>query len=214
MKKLILILGGISVVLFGVVFVLYKNNQSANSEVVDIFKEDDSASEEEDIADKEISTKVYVDIKGMVVNPGVYEVDSKARVSDVIELAGGLLSGADTSLINLAKIVADEMTIVVYSSEEAREKYLEELCNCRDIVPKNDALVEAKDDDREREEKVNINTAIESELTKVDGIGEAKAKAIIDYREKNGNFKTIDDIKNVSGIGDALFEKIKAYITV
>ena len=67
---------------------------------------------------KEETSKVVVDIKGMVTNPGVYEVDSTMRVNDVILLAGGLIEGADTSLINLAKIVTDEMTIIIYSNEE------------------------------------------------------------------------------------------------
>lgn len=216
MKKIFWIFFGISLVLGAVIYVLYKNNENDNEEVVDIFKEkeeknddnDDSKSEEEEKS----TSKVVVDIKGMVVNPGVYEVDSTARVNDVIILAGGLLEGADTSLINLAKIVSDEMTIIIYTNEEAREKYKEELCICDFELVKNDACV--SDSDEEEDNLVNINTCTIEELMEVKGIGKVKAEAIIKYREDNGNFSTIEDIMKVSGIGESLFEKIKEYIKV
>ena len=108
MKKIILILIGIAVVLFGVILVIYKNNESSNGEVIDIFKEETEEVIEEPSSDENKEetneNKVVVDIKGMVANPGVYEVDTTFRVNDVITLAGGLKEGADTSLINLAKI--------------------------------------------------------------------------------------------------------------
>ena len=157
------------------------------------------------------TTKVIVDIKGMVVNPGVYEVDSTSRVNDVISLAGGLLEGADTSKINLAKVVEDEMTIIIYSTEEVLEKFREENCVCEKCNITNDACISSTATDNQL---ININTADEKELQNINGVGEAKAKAIIEYREENGLFTTIEDIKNVPGIGDSLFEKIKTYITI
>lgn len=214
MKKIILILIGISMILSGVIFVLYKNNQSKNEEVIDIFKEKDEEEVEikEETLLEEQSKKVFVDIKGMVASPGVYEVDSASRVNDVIALAGGLLEGADTSYINLAKIVTDEMTIIINSKEEILEKYKEEvcICNCPEIT--NDACIE--NNTSTDNEIININTASKEDLTKVPGIGDSKAEAIIKYREENGPFTTTEDIKKVSGIGDSLFEEIKAYITI
>ena len=125
MKKIIFILIGVSFILGGVIFVLYKNNYSKSDDVTDIFKEKDDGNtdnEKEDIEElKDDTNTVIVDIKGMVVNPGVYEVPSSFRVNDVIETAGGLLDGADTSKINLAKVVSDEMTIIIYSNEEIIE---------------------------------------------------------------------------------------------
>lgn len=222
LKKIFLILFGISIVLIGVIFVLYKNNQSMNEEVIDIFKDEE---EKEDISTESLEeetseiekniNKVVVDIKGMVASPGVYEVDSSARVNDVIEIAGGLIEGADTSMINLAKIVSDEMTIIIYSSEEILEKYKNEVCvcDCPEII--NDACIDSDTDNSNvNNELVNINTASKDELMTIPGIGESKADTIIKYREENGNFKSIEDIKNVSGIGESLFEKIKDYITV
>lgn len=215
MKRIFWIFLGISLVLGVVIYVLYKNSESSNEEVLDIFKEKEEEENEgndgSEIEEDSSTTKVVVDIKGMVVNPGVYEVDSTARVNDVITLAGGLLEGADTSLINLAKIVSDEMTIIIYSSLEACEKYKEELCVC-DFEPlKNDACVS---EDKEEDNLVNINTCGVDELMEIKGIGKAKAEAIIKYREDNGNFSAVEDIMKVSGIGESLFEKIKEYIKV
>lgn len=215
MKKIFLILLGISILLSGAIFILYKNNQSKNEEVIDIFKDKEEVKEEEE-EQKEDSEdkKIIVDIKGMVASPGVYEVSSTARVNDVITMAGGLLDGADTSLINLAKIVVDEMTIIVYSKEEVTEKLKEEICVCECPLITNDACINDSLSSVKEGTLININTATKEELMTISGIGEAKADDIIKYRESNGNFKSIDEIKNVSGIGDSLFEKIKDYITV
>ena len=218
MKKIFLILCGISAILGGIIFVLYKNNKYSKEEVIDIFKKDIKEDDKEEISvEKEEEnieevSKIYVDIKGMIVNPGVYEVDETYRVNDIISLAGGLLEGADTSLINLAKIVHDEMTIIIYSTEEIKEKYKEEVCVCDCPLITNDACIE--NSTSEDSILVNINTANGEELIKIPGIGETKAKEIIKYREEYGNFKSIEDIMNVPGIGESLFEKIKEYITI
>ena len=215
MKKILLILLGISILLSGAIFILYKNNQSKNEEVVDIFKDKEEVIEEEEEQKEESEDKkIVVDIKGMVASPGVYEVNSTARVNDVITMAGGLIEGADTSLINLAKIVADEMTIIIYSKEEVTEKLKEEICVCECPLINNDACINDSSSSVKEGPLININTATKEELMTISGIGEAKAEDIIKYRESNGNFKSIDEIKNVSGIGDSLFEKIKDYITV
>lgn len=219
MKKIFLVLFGISILLIGVIFVLYNNYYAKDEEVIDIFKDNDEQEETQDsildIDEKKEDDieKVVVDIKGMILNPGVYEVSSSSRVNDVIELAGGLIDGADTSLINLAKIVFDEMTIIIYSNDEVLEKYKDEICVCECPLISNDACT-SSDSSNSASGLVNINTAGMDELMKVSGIGEAKADSIIRYREENGRFKTIEDIMNVSGIGESLFEKIKNYITV
>lgn len=210
MKKLILILLGISLLLGGAIFVIYKNNKNTKEEVVDIFKEDKEETKEEN-KEKDASTKVIVDIKGMVANPGIYEVDSTSRVNDVITLAGGLLEGADTSKINLAKIVEDEMAIIIYSTEEVLEKFKEENCVCEKCDITNDACINNVTDNNKL---ININTADYIELQEINGVGETKAKKIVEYREENGLFTSIEDIKNVPGIGESLFEKIKIYITI
>lgn len=205
MKKTIMILCTITIVLAGIIFILYKNNSSSKEEVVDIFKE-----ENEEIEQPKDIEKVTVDIKGMINNPGVYEVESGLRVNDVITLAGGLKEGADTSNINLAKIVTDEMTIIIYSTEEVLEKFKQEVCICNCPYIQNDACI----NDSEESNLININTAGIEELTTLTGIGDVKAEAIIKYRSEVGKFKTKEELLNVEGIGEALFEKIKDNITV
>lgn len=209
MKKTILILTMIIILLGGTIYIIYKNTENSNEEVIDIFKKEEDNEEEQEEESKD-STKVVVDIKGMVNNPGVYEVDNTYRVNDVINLAGGLKEGADTSDINLAKTVYDEMTIIVYSSEEVLEKYKQEVCICNCPYIENNACIDNETDSN----LVNINTAGIEELTTLTGIGDVKAEAIIKYRNEVGRFKQKEDLLNIEGIGEALFEKIKDDITV
>ena len=169
--------------------------------------------------DKEtVSQKVLIDVKGEVNTPGVYELTVDNTVIDAIKKAGGLTSQSDTSNINLSKKLEDEMVIIVYSKEEIKEMNKEIECPpCNDVcVTKEDekALLEEKETEEKITGKVNLNEADIEALQTLDGIGEIKAKAIIDYRDKNGPFKQIEDIKNVSGIGDSVYEKIKDNITV
>ena len=172
----------------------------------------------EDKEDKEtVSQKVLIDVKGEVNTPGVYELTVDNTVIDAIKKAGGLTSQSDTSNINLSKKLEDEMVIIVYSKEEIKEMNKEIECPpCNDVcVTKEDekALLEEETEEKITG-KVNLNEADIEALQTLDGIGEVKAKAIIDYRDKNGPFKQIEDIKNVSGIGDSVYEKIKDNITV
>ena len=134
-------------------------------------------------------------------------------------MSGGLTENADTSVINLSKKITDEMVIIIYSKSEVKdfektketEKIVQEKCIKKDEnALKNDACIT---DSVKTRGKVSINTATKEELMSLTGIGDSKAEDIIKYREENGLFKTIEDIKNVSGIGDSLFAKIKENIT-
>lgn len=175
--------------------------------------------------------KIKINIKGAIANSGVYELDSGSRVIDAINISGGLLNNADTSILNLSKKLKDEDVIIVYTNEEVKKikegnvviQYIEQECNCPDIS--NSACIDpdslisdkvSKDDNNtasDNNAKVSINTATLEELETLTGIGKSKAEAIIEYRINNGLFETIEDIKNVSGIGDSAFEKIKDSIT-
>ena len=176
--------------------------------------------------EKPKENKVLVDVKGEVNTPSVYELTTNNTVIDAINKAGGLTKIADTSNLNLSKKLTDEMVIIVYSKEEIK-KMEEPKLEC---PPCNDACIQKEDekanlDNSEKTNdstnenqtvtgKININTATSEELQTLDGIGEAKAKAIIEYRENNGKFEKIEDLKNVSGIGDSVYEKIKDNITI
>ena len=133
--------------------------------------------------------------------------------------AGGLTDQADTSVINLSKKVTDEMVIIVYSREEVEkfketkeiEKEVYDTCNQKDensLI--NNACIESSSN---TSSKISINTATLEELMTLPGIGESKAKDIINYRESNGPFNTIEDITKVTGIGESIFAKIKENIT-
>lgn len=161
-----------------------------------------------------------VDIKGAVKNPGVYTTNCSDNVSDIIRLAGGLTDDADTSVTNLAKQITNEMVIIIYTKEEVKNsnvvdtviKVVEQECICPNI--QNDGCINDKITDTIGGNKlININTATADELKSIPGIGEVKAKAIINYRNNNGKFKKIEDIQNVDGISIKLYEEIKIYLT-
>ncbi len=166
--------------------------------------------------------KYYVDVKGAVKNPGVYEVSTNSIVNDCLKLAGGLLKTADTTTINLSKKVSLEMVIYVPKKDEVVKSTTTTTVTKNQEIP-NNAAIPNKDTttassnakiDSNTNILININTATKDELTALTGIGDAKAQDIIDYRTNNGSFKTIEDLKNVSGIGEALYAKIKDNITV
>lgn len=188
-----------------------------------------------------VADKVYVDVKGAVKKPGVYEMDANSIINDVIVSAGGFTSKAYKNNINLSKMIGNEMVIYVYTKAEYQKlnktTQVEQVtCNCEDyvidsctnegssVITPNESTSSStndsvKDTTTSTEEiktdtKVSLNKATKEELMTLNGIGEAKALDIIEYRNKNGGFKTIDEIKNVSGIGDKAYEKIKDYITI
>ena len=161
----------------------------------------------------EVEEPLTVEIKGAVINPGVYKLKSGSRVIDVVNLAGGFNEWANTRYINLSKKVTDEMSIIIYTNEEVTSFkqnnliVIEEPCECPEI--KNDACLKDITDNN----LISINDSSMEDLLKIPGIGESKAKAIIEYREEN-KFNKIEDILNVSGIGQKLFDAIKEYIKV
>lgn len=172
--------------------------------------------------EKENNSIIMVDIKGEVTNPGIYTLEGTKRVIDVINMAGGITKNADTSVLNLSKKLKDEMVIIVYSYYEVKnfsyikevEKKVQTECSKGINNIQNDACIEENEVTEETSSIISINTATKEELMTLTGIGEKKAEDIIKYREENGEFTSIEDIKNVKGIGDSLFEKIKDYITL
>ena len=167
--------------------------------------------------EKVIST-IKVDIKGMVENSGVYEVDSNSRVIDVIEKAI-LKEGANTDYLNLSKKLNDGDVIIVYSNDyiESLKKenivYIELPCECPDNI--NNACIKdeiVNESINTNDTLISINKASKDDLMTLPGIGESKAISIIKYREENNGFKTLEDIMNVSGIGESAYNKIKEYI--
>lgn len=171
--------------------------------------------------EKEEKEEYMVDIKGEVVSPGIYKMQKSSRVIEVIEKAGGLTESADTTVTNLSKKITDEMVIIIYSKNEVKnwlktkeqEAYLQEKCQTGDKQLKNDSCITNTEEKTTQTSKININKATKEELMTLSGIGESKADSIIAYRTKTP-FTTIEDLKEVSGIGDSIYEQIKNNITV
>lgn len=197
-------------------FVYFYNNVNNKNELIDSFENNSY-----ELKDEVKAEKIIVDIKGEIKKPGVYNIKVGSRVNDLINEAGGLSKNANTRFINLSKKLEDGEVVVIYSNKEINDaKKNDKLevtapCVCEEV--KNDACYNensTNNNTNNGSKIVNINTASIQELTTLNGIGESKAKAIVSYRDKNGKFKAIKDIMNVSGISETLFSKIKNNITV
>ncbi len=205
-KKMIFPVILIFMYVLGFIYLDDKINKKEITKIENIIYEEENNEEEEKILN---ISYVYVDVKGAVKKPGVYKLVSGSRVIDAINISGGLLKNSNTGYINLSKILKDSDIVKIYTNEEVDKMSKEEIKNIDSENKIEDEIIK-----EEENILVNINTATISELDKLDGIGEAKAKAIVEYRNQNGEFKSIEDIKNVSGISESLFEKIKNFITV
>jgi competence protein ComEA len=162
--------------------------------------------EKENISNKEIT--VYV--SGEVNKSGVVTLKEGDRLAVAVEKLGGTTKKADLNNINLAIRVKDEEHYIIPKIGEAKQEDLKDVNNTKDIEN-----AEIKNENTAKDSsKININTATLEELDKLPGVGEATANKIISHREENGQFKTIEDIKNVNGIGDKKFEKMKELICV
>jgi len=146
------------------------------------------------------SNIAVIDVKGAVAKPGVYEMPADARVRDVIARAGGLTNEADAARVNLAAKVRDEMMIYVPAKGEA--------------APASETAGMTPEAGTGSGLQVAVNTATEEELMQIPGIGPAKAKAIIAYRDEHGPFQRVEDLLQVNGIGEKTLEKLKPYLLV
>ncbi len=199
--KIICILSAISLL---VVISIYLNIQ------YDEVKIDMNKSEVtiEPIDQKNEEEVYYVDVKGAVNFPGVYEFSEGDIVKTIIDKAGGFVETAVTFNINLSQKLEDQMVIYVYDESEIEKENVV-------LIPEynENNLINIPNTDEE-ENIININTASKEELTKLPGIGDTKAAAIVEYRQNNGLFNVLEDIMNVSGIGTATYDKIKNLISI
>ncbi|MCO8242327.1 helix-hairpin-helix domain-containing protein [Streptococcus suis] len=147
-------------------------------------------------------SQLVVDVKGAVAKPGLYTLEADARVNDAVDAAGGLTSQADPKSINLAQKLSDEAVVYVASKDENIS------------VVASTTTSSAMSQEEKNTSLVNLNTATEADMQTISGIGAKRAADIIAYREANGRFKSVDDLNNVSGIGDKTMESIRPYVTV
>ncbi|KXT82557.1 Late competence protein ComEA, DNA receptor [Streptococcus sp. DD11] len=171
---------------------------SASSDQID-------RTEQSEVRDSESSSELTVDVKGEVKHPGVYQLKAGSRIYDAIQKAGGMTAEADSKSVNLAQKLADEAVVYVTKIGEGGA----------DVTAGTaEASSQAAASRSAQSDLINLNTATEAELQTITGIGQKRAQDIIAYRESNGGFKSVDDLKNVSGIGDKTLEKLKEYVTV
>ena len=185
--SLVLIIGGLF---------YFNQNKTEDYSGVSFSNISNETNNKDEKAEDKHDEKIFVDVKGAVKHPGVFETTKDKRVKDLIEEAGGLLDDADTSTLNLSQKVKDQMVIYVLKHGEKPKQI-------------SDSGSSSSNTD-----VININTANLEQLMKISGVGKTKAEAIISYREKNGDFKKKEDITKVRGIGKATFEKIKDKIEV
>ena len=185
--SLVLIIGGLF---------YFNQNKTEDYSGVSFSNISNETNNKDEKAEDKHDEKIFVDVKGAVKHPGVFETTKDKRVKDLIEEAGGLLDDADTSTLNLSQRVKDQMVIYVLKHGEKPKQI-------------SDGGSSSSSGD-----VININTANLEQLMKISGVGKTKAEAIISYREKNGDFKKKEDITKVRGIGKATFDKIKDKIEV
>ncbi|HGF7665698.1 TPA: helix-hairpin-helix domain-containing protein [Enterococcus faecium] len=147
---------------------------------------------------------MYTDIKGSVKEPGIYSFSSEERVYDVLKRAGGLLEEADSDRINFSAKIEDQQVLYIPAVGEEPSEHLNQ-----------SASPEGKQSTADTEpSKININTASPSELQQIPGIGSVKAQEIIRFREENGSFQKVEDLQEISGIGEKTVEKLKNFVTI
>lgn len=174
---------------------------SGENSTITLAQAEEAAAESSDAAEEKDESTVYVDIGGCVRKPGVYEVPAGSRIFHVIEKAGGVTDDADTTAINQAEQVSDGLKI---------------------MIPDRKSGADATNQDQAANEssasqgtgKININTADLDTLQQIPGVGPVTAEKIISYREENGLFKSIEEITNVSGIGEKTYEKLRDQICI
>lgn len=187
----------------------YSSDKEEKNEAIKDGKKDNIVSSNEE---KNETITVY--ITGAVANPGVISLDSNMRLDDALKKLGGTTKDADINRINLAmKLEDSQHYIIPYIGQEddPSQKDMQASNNSSDSAGN---LANSSSASNSQDSKININSADESQLETISGVGPSTAKKIIDYREKEGKFSSIEDIKNVSGIGDKKFESMKDSIDV
>ena len=195
-----IILGVIVIIIIGgiIYYNHFKEDNSINENTEEIYFEAKEKTEEKE-------EFIVIHITGEIKTPGIIKIKENARLADAIEAAGGLTENADINKINLAYIVSDGQKIYIPNVNDKTEEYVNSEAG-------NGVIIENMESNNKK--LININTATQAELETLTGIGASTALKIINYRKENGKFKNIEEIKNVSGIGEAKYEVIKNSICV
>lgn len=208
-KQKILLLISITVIVTGIIIYIYNSNKVDNSELNDeiLINNNSTNNTIENISDEK--NMIIIHITGAVKTPGIVKLEEGSRIEDAINKAGGLTEDADISKVNLAYILEDGIKIIIPSKTDIGDFQEENILS-------NDSGEGIIDniETSSKSSSLNINKATEQDLQNLPGIGPSLAAKIIAYRDENGKFTTVEDIKNVNGIGDSKYENIKDYICV
>ena len=186
------------------------NNQEQNLEIKEEIKTNDQIENNSNEQQLEKNENIIVHVSGAVNKEGIVELKNNSRIIDAIDKAGGLKDEADITNINLAYIIEDGMKIHIPSKEEKESTIIVESNIDSGTVEQSNEIKS----NNNKKLKININTATKTDLETLPGIGESTALKIIEYRKEKGKFKLIEDIKQVNGIGENKFNKLKELITV
>lgn len=197
-------------VLIGIISFIYNKNQTKDDTILENDILITNTSTNNNLVENESSKDlVVVHITGSVKNPGIVKLSEGSRIEDAIQAAGGLTENADISKVNLAYVLDDGIKIKIPSITDD-DIGDEEIIN----EESGENIIENDTTSSKNNKSININKATETELETLPGIGASLASRIVEYRKQNGNFSSIEDIKNVSGIGDSKYLNIKDFITV
>ncbi|APH04313.1 helix-hairpin-helix domain-containing protein [Bacillus weihaiensis] len=206
-KWLFIFISILGLAIYGSYYFILGNPNDSSSDIISLDGIDEGSDRNVELGESreeetnaEQALPLVIDIKGEIKVPGVYEVGANERVHHLIEKAGGFTKEADELAVNLAAPLQDGMVLYIPKQGEQPENLY-----ITSALPQNDD---------EKQKLININTATSEELQTLNGIGPAKAEAIITHREQNGLFQKIEDLLDVSGIGDKSLEKLKEFITV
>ena len=201
-KKIVIIVG--IIIIIGILYFIYNGIDKKSTDQIDNNMLSIENNTKENDGSKEL---VIVHITGAVKTPGIVKLPEGARIEDAIDKAGGLTEDADISDVNLAYVLEDGIKIKIPTiSEEKNEEII--------INSSGEGIVEKEISNNSENKIININKANETDLQTLPGIGASLAGRIVEYRNSNGKFNEIEDIKNVSGIGDSKYENIKNLICV
>lgn len=207
-KKIIFIIIIISGMIYGIFNYFTQNKNKENLENIsqDIIINNQTENTTEENNNQE---KIVIHITGAIWNEGIYELEENSRIADAVKMAGGLKEDADLKQINLAYVLEDGMKINIPSKNESTNESRNEASNNTENYITKENL---NSSNNTKTSKININSATQTELETLPGIGPSTALKIINYRKEKGKFNKIEDIKNVNGIGESKFNKIKEFI--
>ena len=218
-KIMIVIIGSMIIIAF-LYYIYTKDEDTVISSEENITENIEKTEETEEVMEEE-NHNIIVHVSGAVNSEGIVELEENSRISDAINKAGGLKENADTKRINLAFKLEDGMKIYIpvigeiVETQDGNNNIVDE--TSKYVTSSSDNVQKTENNQKgqqEKNEKININTATQTQLETLPGIGPSTSLKIVNYRQENGKFKNIEDIKEVSGIGDAKYENIKDLICV